>query len=75
MKKLRNFYLIIGLAAVAFALLAKHIPGVTITDFVYGFCLGMGIMALVAGLVTAVIPHLCRKQEQQTEEEEAPSQE
>ncbi len=70
MKKLRNFYLIIGLAAVAFALLAKHIPGVTITDFVYGFCHGLGITALLACLITALVPHLCRKKEQQTEEEE-----
>ncbi len=67
MKKLRNFYLIVGVVAVAFALLAKLIPGVTITDFVYGFCHGLGITALVAGIVTAAIPHFYRK-EKQTEE-------
>jgi hypothetical protein len=61
MKKLRNFYLIAGLAALAFGLLAKHIPGITVTDFVYGFCWGLAITLLVAGLITASIPVFCRK--------------
>ncbi len=69
MKKLRNFYLIIGLVALAFALLAKLVPGVTMTDFVYGFCLGLGITALLAGIITAFIPRFCHKKEERTEEE------
>ncbi len=71
MKKLRNFYLIIGLAALAFAMLAKFIPGVTITDFVYGFCHGLGITALLAGVVAALIPHLCRKDKAADKKQEA----
>ena len=68
MKKLRNFYLILGLFAIAFAFVAKHIPGVTITDFVLGFCHGLGITAIIAGIVTAAIPHLYRtpKKEKET---------
>jgi hypothetical protein len=61
MKNLRNIYLILGLAALAFALLTKHIPGVTVTDFVLGFCYGMSITLLLAGLVTAAIPYVYRK--------------
>ena len=72
MKKLRNFYFIVGVVAIAFALLAKHIPGVTITDFVYGFCHGLGITALIAGLVTTAIPHFYRN-EKKTEETTAPT--
>ncbi len=68
MKKLRNFYFIAGLFAVAFALLTKLVPGVTITDFVYGFCHGLGITALIAGIVTAAIPHFYRKEKAKEEE-------
>lgn len=62
MKKLRNFYLITGLAALAFALLTKHIPGVTVTDFVQGFCYGLAITSLIAGLITSTIPYFYRKE-------------
>ena len=72
MKKLRNFYFIVGALAIAFALLAKHIPGVTITDFVYGFCHGLGITALIAGIVTAAIPHFYRNRKG-TEEVTSPT--
>jgi hypothetical protein len=54
MKKLRNFYFVVGFGALVFALLAAHIPGVTITDFVLGFCYGLGAALLFAGLLTWV---------------------
>ncbi len=62
MKKLRNFYLVAGLAALAFALLTKHIPGITVTDFVQGFCHGFAITMLLAGLVTSTIPYFYRNE-------------
>lgn len=67
MKNLRNLYLITGLFAIAFALVAGHIPGVTINDFVRGFCHGLGITALVASLITAAIPHLYRTKKDNNE--------
>jgi hypothetical protein len=69
MKKLRNFYFILGLAALAFALLAKNIPGVTITDFVLGFCHGLAITSLVAGAITSSIPYLYRTKPKETVKE------
>ncbi len=56
MKKLRDFYFIACLAALAFALLTKHIKGITVTDFVQGFCYGLAFTMFIAGLITSVIP-------------------
>jgi hypothetical protein len=60
MKKLRNIYFIVGIFALAFALLTKHIPGVTATDFVEGFCYGLASALFLAGIVTAIIPFFYR---------------
>ncbi len=60
MKKLRDFYLIAGLAALAFALLTKHIRGITVSDFIQGFCYGLALAMLLAGLITSTIPHFYR---------------
>jgi flagellar biosynthesis protein FliR len=62
MKKLRNAYLIAGLGALVFALLTKLIPGVTVTDFVQGFCYGLAVSMLVAGLITSTIPYFYRNE-------------
>ncbi len=56
MKKLRDFYFIVGLAALVFAILTRHVPGVTVTDFVQGFCYGLALTMFLAGLITALIP-------------------
>ncbi len=61
MKKLRNFYFIAGLCSLAFALLTKHIPGITVTDFVNGFCYGVSVTMFIAGLITSAIPLFCHK--------------
>ncbi len=61
MKKLRDFYFIACLAALAFALLTKHIKGITVTDFVQGFCYGLAFTMFIAGIITSVIPYFCRK--------------
>jgi hypothetical protein len=74
MKNLRNFYLILGLFALAFALLAKHIQGVTITDFVLGFFHGLAITALVAGAITAAIPYLYRNRKPEHKPEPEPKE-
>ncbi len=56
MKRLRNFYFITAASALVFALLTRHIPGITVTDFVQGFCYGLTFTMLLAGCVTALIP-------------------
>jgi hypothetical protein len=65
MKNLRNFYFILGIFALAFAILTKAIPafraGSPVFDFANGFCWGLGTMSLVAGIVTATIPYFYRK--------------
>ncbi len=66
MKKLRNFYFILGLFAIAFAILTRLIPGVTIIDFVNGFCWGLGVAMLIAGAVTSAIPYLYRNDKKKT---------
>ncbi len=70
MKTLRNCYLILGGFAILFALAARFIPGVTITDLVLGFCYGLGVMALLAGIVTAAIPAFYRKEKKEDTEKE-----
>jgi hypothetical protein len=62
MKKLRNSYFIVGLAALVFALLTKHIPGITVTDFVQGFCYGLAFTMLVVGMITSTIPYFYRNE-------------
>jgi formate/nitrite transporter FocA (FNT family) len=72
MKNLRNIYLILGVAAIVFAILTKHIPGITVTDFVQGFCYGLGLTLLVAGLVTSTIPYLYRTRKGEKKEPAQP---
>ncbi len=60
MKKLRNLYFIAGIFALVFALLTKFIPGVTVTDFVQGFCYGFALAIFIAGIITAAIPYFYR---------------
>lgn len=80
MKKLRNFYLILGLFAIAFAVFVNIVPGIrpepmtTAFSFARGFCWGLGVTSLIAGLVTSLIPQFYRK-DKKTEKkaEEVPS--
>ena len=61
MKKLGYTFLITGAIVLAFGLLARIIPGITITDFVFGFCSGLGSALLLGGLGFLATPLFCRK--------------
>lgn len=61
MKKLSYTFLIAGAAVSAFGVLARLLPGITITYFMLGFCFGLGGTLLVAGLVFLATPLFCRK--------------
>ncbi len=63
MKKLSYTFLIAGAAAMAFALLAWIIPGITISSFNLGFFFGLGATLIVGGLVIMAIPFFCNKKE------------
>lgn len=61
MKKLRNICLLTGVIVLGFGLLARIIPGITITEFLWGFCVGMSSMLFVAGTGFAFAPVFCKK--------------
>ena len=49
MKKIGIVFLIIGAVILVFGLLARVIPGMSITDFALGFFEGMGSALVVGG--------------------------
>lgn len=61
MRKLRNFTFIAGLLVLAFGLLANYVPGITITEFVWGFCVGFATAMLAAAIGFAIAPVFCKK--------------
>jgi hypothetical protein len=64
MKKLAYTFLITGAIVLAFGLLAWIIPGITITQFVLGFCFGIGSTLILGGLVFLASPVFCRKKKE-----------
>lgn len=61
MKTLRNIVLAAGAIILAFALLARYVPGFGVTEFTYGLCLGISGTLLVVGLALAASPLYCRR--------------
>lgn len=61
MKKFRNFTLIAAVVVFGYGLLAKYIPGITISEFAWGFCIGFSSVMLAVAIGLAVAPLFCKK--------------
>lgn len=72
MKNLAYTFLIAGAIVLAFALLARFVPGITITDFMFGFCDGIGTTLAVAGLILLIPAALRNKKGDATRDAKNP---
>lgn len=75
MKKFRDIALIIGVIAIGYGLLSKIIPGITITDFVWGFLVGLGAAMFIVALCLALVPLFCKKKKKVEEPAETADKE